>query len=170
MALFEPSDFPELLGERPAATKVAVGSEGFPLAQGEKQEQITRAGAGAAQADFDIESFDLSQEEYNVPSNTPLENPPDTGGVSTVVIWAISEDDNQFEVEITPQKEQDDGSFVGVGTIDKNVDSRLESESPSGINHFLFEAVAVPSDVNKLTIKNTGTPASNVINGSINFH
>lgn len=147
-----------------------TGATGKPLAQGEKSEQITRQGAAAAEADFDIDSYDLSESLWQMPDDTDLDSLPDIGGTEVCAIWLVSSDDAQFEVEVEPKNDLGDGVYSNLGVIDKNVDSRFQSTSPTGKNHHIYEVFEVPSDVVKITVKNTNSPAQNVVNGTFNFH
>lgn len=168
MALFSPDDFG--LPDRNTNTSVIVGDQGIPVAQTDSKKQVTRQGAAAAEADYDINSYNLSDSDWLITDRVEENYPPDTGGVDVCVVYVESEDNNQFELEITPHKLDGDGNPVQLGTIDKNVSPRLESTENAPKNHHIYESFEVMSDRVAVRITNTNSPAQNNITGSLNFH
>lgn len=154
--------------ERPDHTRLQAGSEGAEFLQS-GQKIVTRGGATAAEADFDIESFDVTDKDFvltDEKSDQISGNHPDTGGTSTMVVMIESSDDVQFSIEVEFIK--DDGTTLV--TVDQYVDSDMLSTSPSNGNHYVFFTLAMASDIWDLKVVDESGGGQNNINGSINVH
>jgi hypothetical protein len=158
MALFNDGDFGT--PERGTNSKLIVGDKGDPIAQGERQEQITRAGAGAAQADFDILDdggrWDLISEDFNIPSDTALDSAPNIGGTSELSGGVDSKDSNEFQLVL----EWTDG----------NGNVSLEEKFDSSGGRLILESVTVKSDVLKAYVTDISGAGQNRVRGTLNFH
>lgn len=154
--------------ERPDYTRLQAGSEGAEFLQSGSK-IVTRGGAAAPDADFDLDAYDLNDGDFNLSEehSDQLEGDfPDTGGAASMAVFLESANDRQFSISV--EFKQDDGDTVV--TLDKPIDSDLESTSPSDGNHFVFVTVAMASDLWNLVVTDDAGLGQNQVSGTINIH
>lgn len=152
---------------RPDHTNLQAGSEGAEILQ-DGQKIVTRGGATSAEADFDINGYNLNDGVYDLSSQKSSQlggDNPDIGGTRELTILIESQDDNQFEVDVE-FLDENDNSLV---TVDKNIDGNLQSSSPSGGNHYIYVTLDTAGDRMNVKIRDTND-RQNKINGTINAH
>ena len=149
MTLRQPSDVEPSI---PDYASVVAGSEGMPLLQCcDDQKPVFRPGATAANADFQLDGYDLIAE------GDRIFNAEDIGGASLIVV-SLNSNDGPFSVELDLK--------------DRN-DNVVRTYTPSMLsNQEEIESRTVPVAADNIDIRVTDESglAQNQVDGSINIH